>query len=153
MLLYLLLVASVGVEGGYSLPAVGFHNIESGVTFSVFVNHHFKISDLSVYVDNSFYSGKNGSYSVSLYGMHCGFSKNNWRLSPLITFGADYLSRRIDGAGEDGFAFAYSLGFLLNFHSDNLRVYPLFCYKGLSDFKTHAGFIAIKLGVAYDFCE
>lgn len=150
MLLYLLISISVGIEGGYSQGAVGFNDLKSGTALTVFVNRHFRTADMTFSIGTSFYSGENTSYSLNFYGLRCGFNKNNWRLSPLIEFGADYVTRGVKGVKESGYALNYTIGLLINFHSNNIRIYPKFYYEGTTDFKVQAGFIGMKLGISYE---
>ena len=144
------MMISLGIEGGYKVPAVGFNNLESGVAFSIFADHHLQIADAAISIGASFYKGQNASYFMSSYGVKCGFSKNNWRFSPFFEFGGEYMKRELRNAEEIGLALEYAVGFLINFQSNNLRLYPKFYYEGLTDFKGHAGFIGINLGIGYE---
>lgn len=150
MFLYFLVMISIGVEGGYNIPAIGFNNLESGVAFAVFANHHLRIADASLLIGSSFYTGQNDSYFLNSYCVRCGFSKNNWRFSPFLEFGGEYMKRELGGAEETGLALSYAVGFLINFQSNNLRLYPKFFYEGLTDFKGHGGFVGMKLGIGYE---
>jgi hypothetical protein len=150
-MLYFLIALSVGVEGGYSMPAVGFKDLNSGITFSLYVNRHFQVVDLSLGAGMSYYTVENSAYTLYFYDLDIGFTKKNWLFSPAIEFGPEYTQRKHSHSDESGMAFYYSFGFLVNIYSDNLRFYPKFYYKGTTDGQTHAGFIGAKLGVGYDF--
>ncbi len=150
MLIYFLISLSVGIEGGYNSPAVGFNDIHSGVALTVFVSHHGGVADVTFSLGTTFHSGDNTSYSLTSYGLRCGFSKNNWLFSPIIEFGGDYANRKIHDAHESGYAFNYALGLLVNFHKEKMRIYPKVYYEGITDFKEHGGFIGAKLGIAYE---
>jgi hypothetical protein len=148
--IYLLLSISIGVEGGYNLPATGFDNLKSGPIMTIFLSRDIGIVDITTSLETSFYFGKNPAYSMNRYGFHIGFSKRNWQFSPVIEIGGDYVSRGINNVSESGFAMNYGLGFLINFRVEKLRIYPKLYYDGLTDFKSHAGFIGIKLGIDYE---
>ncbi len=150
MLLFFLISISLGVEGGYNQPAVGFNNIKSGSAFSLFVNQHWRVTDVTLSIGTVFHTGDNPSYSLDTYGLRCGFSKNNWRFSPIIEFGTDYLRRTIHDAKEFDYVFIYTIGLVINFHHEKLRLYPKFYYDGITDFKEHGGFIGAKLGIGYE---
>ena len=150
-MLYFLIALSVGFEGGYSMPAVGFNDLNSGIAFSLYVNRHFNLVDLSLGAGVSYYTVENSAYTLYFYDMDIGFTKNNWLFSPAIEFGPEYTQRKHDTGDESGSAFYYSLGILVNFHLDKMRFYPKFYYKGTTDGQAHAGFIGVKLGVGYDF--
>lgn len=150
MLLYIIISMSFGIEGGYNIPAVGFNNLKSGTALTMFVNRNFKVTDITFSIGTTYYSGNNAGYSFNSYGLRCGFNKNNWRFSPVVEFGTDYVSRKINNVKETGYTFNYTIGLLINFHSENLRIYPKFYYEGITDFKTQAGFIGVKLGLGYE---
>lgn len=149
MILYFLVALSLGVEGGYNLP-VGFDNLESGPGFAVFVSRDFGITNIALSLETNFYRGKNSAYSLNSYGFRLGFNKSNWLFSPAIDLGADYINRKINAAKETGYAVMYGLGFLINFHVEQLRISPKFYYSGLTDFKSHAGFIGLRIGISYE---
>ncbi|MGB3339884.1 MAG: hypothetical protein WBB37_00170 [bacterium] len=150
-MLYFLIALSLGFEGGYKMPAVGFNDLNSGITFSLYVNRHFQIADLSLGAGMSYYTVENSAYALYFYDLDIGFAKNNWLFSPVIEFGPEYTQRKHGDSNETGTAFYYSLGVLVNFYLEDLRFYPKFYYKGTTDGQTHAGFIGAKLGVGYDF--
>lgn len=141
---------SIGIEGGYSLPAVGFSHLKSGTALTLFVTRHFHIADLTLSAETSFFSGENPSNSINFFGLRCGFQKNNWLISPVIEFGADYGKHEIKDAKESGYALDYNFGLLVNFQINRMRIYPKLYYQGLTDLKVHAGFIGIKLGIGYE---
>lgn len=150
MLIYIIISISFGIEGGYNIPAVNFNDLKSGAALTIFVNRHYRIADVTFSIGTVFYSGDNTGYSLNSYGLRCGFSKNNWKFSPVIEFGADYVNRKINSAKESGYAFNYIIGLMINFHSNKLRIYPKFYYEGITDFKIQAGFIGAKLGIGYE---
>lgn len=151
MLLYVLLASFIGVEAGYSLPSVGYNNINSGVAFTLYATRYFKCCDFKFGFNTSFYQGKNISYSLSSYGARLEVVQNNWRISPLLTLGYNYINAKIDNTAEVGFAFDYDLGLAINFRHDNLLLSPGLYYQGVTDLSYHAGFIGIKLGIGYEF--
>ncbi len=150
MLLCILIALSVGIEGGYNEPALGFNNIKSGTAFTLFMNRHLRLADVTLSIGTGFHTGDNPSYSLDSYGLRCGLSKNDWLFSPVIEFGADYLRRTIHNANESGFAYVYTIGLVINFRYERVRLYPKFYYEGLTDFKEHGGFIGTKLGIGYE---
>ncbi len=77
--------------------------------------------------------------------------KFRWRYSPYFGFGIDYIERELRGNKEWGLGFAYSLGIKVNFHFDQVNIYPALFYAGLTDFKTAAGTLGLKLGIGYEF--
>ncbi|KPJ73797.1 hypothetical protein AMJ52_03070 [candidate division TA06 bacterium DG_78] len=60
------------------------------------------------------------------------------------------MTRNLNTAKESGYVFTYGIGLVINFTVDRLRIYPKLCYDGITDFKEHAGFIGMKIGIAYD---
>ena len=150
-MLYFLIALSLGLEGGYSMPAVGFNDLNSGITFSLYTNRHFQIVDLSLGMGLSYYTVENSSYSLYFYDLDIGLSKHNWLFSPVLEFGPEYTQRKLGDSDESGFALSYSFGALVNIYFKDLRFYPKFYYKGVTDGQTHAGFIGAKLGVGYGF--
>jgi len=150
-MLYFLIALSLGFEGGYSMPAVGFNDLNSGITFSLYANRHFQVVDLSLGAGISYYTLENSAYALYFYDLDIGLTKNNWLFSPVVEFGPEYTQRKHDSSDESGIAFYYSFGILVNFYFEDLRFYPKFYYKGTTDGQTHAGFIGAKLGVGYDF--
>jgi hypothetical protein len=150
MLIYFLILVSVGIEGGYNTPAFGFNNIHSGTAFAIFCNRHYKLTDITYALGTTFYAGDNPAYSLNAYGLRCCFSKNNWRFSPFLTCGVNYMNRKLHNAKEVGYGFNYGVGVLINFRSNNLRIYPGFYYEGITDFDTHGGFIGVQLGIGYE---
>ncbi len=150
MLLYILISLSVGIEGGYNEPALGFNNIKSGAVFTLFASRHSRLADVTFSIGTGFHVGDNPSYSLDSYGLRCGLSKNNWLFSPVLEFGADYLRRTIHNAKESGYGFTYTIGLVINFRYERLRLYPKFYYEGITDFKEHGGFIGTKLGNSYE---
>jgi len=150
MFLFFLSAFSLGLEAGYGEPAINFNNLNAGPGLAIFVRKDFGISDISFMFQTDFYQGKNTGYSFSLYGMSVAFSKTRWRFSPLIEFGADYISRGIKNAKESGYVFAYGLGILVNFQIERLHLYPIFSYDGITDFRKQAGFLGFRLGIDYE---
>ncbi|MDH4210024.1 MAG: hypothetical protein OEV79_01040 [candidate division WOR-3 bacterium] len=150
MILYMLFAFSIGIEGGYDLPAVGFKDINTGSVFSLTAGRKVGIVDAALSLQASFYSGDNPGYSMSTLGFRLGFYKKNWPLSPVFSIGSDYVIRNLDEASENGFAAAYAIGLLFNFKVERLHVYPKISYEGLTDMKKHAGFISLRLGISYE---
>ena len=150
MLLYMLIAFSIGIEGSYNIPAVGFKNIHSGAGFSVFADRNTGIVDLTFSLQAAFYAGDNPSYSMNTTGFRLGFYKKNWPISPVFAIGGDYISRGLSQTSETGFAAAYMIGVLINLKFDRLHIYPKFHYDGLTDMSVHAGFIGLKLGIGYE---
>lgn len=150
MFLYVLISLTVGIEGGYNEPALGFKNINSGTTFTLFMNRHWRIADVTLSIGTGFHIGDNPSYSMDSYGLRLGLSKDNWLFSPVLACGADYLRRTISDAKEVGYAFIYTIGLSINFRYERVRLYPQFYYEGLTDFKEHGGFIGTRLGIGYE---
>ncbi|KPL14969.1 hypothetical protein AMJ74_02430 [candidate division WOR_3 bacterium SM1_77] len=150
MLLHMLLAFSLGIEGGYHIPAVGFQNINTGNSFSVYTVRNVGFVDLTLALKTAFYTGDNASYNLNATGLRLGVQKSNWPISPVLAIGGDYVSRALGQNSESGFALAYSMGMLLNFRIDRLSIHPKFYYDGLTDMKTHAGFIGLKLGIGYE---
>lgn len=150
MLLYVLIALSVGIEAGYNFPAVGFDNLNSGPVLSISVSRDFGIADLALSLKTDFYRGKNTAYSVNFYGVRVHAFKSMWRFSPIIEFGAEYMTRNLNAAMESGYVFTYGIGLVINFTVDRLRIYPKLCYDGVTDFNEHTGFLGTKIGIAYD---
>ncbi len=146
----MLLALSIGIEGGYDLPAIGFKDINTGAVFSLAAGRKVGIADAVFSLQVSFYSGDNPAYSMSTMGFRLGFYKKNWPLSPFISIGSDYVIRNLDEGSENGFAAAYATGLLFNFKVERLHVYPKISYEGLTDMKEHAGFISLRLGILYE---
>jgi len=117
---------------------------------SIFASRDFGIADFTLSLETDFYHGKNNAYSVNFYGVRIHTFKSTWRFSPVIEFGAEYMTRNLNTAKESGYVFTYGIGLVINFTVDRLRIYPKLCYDGITDFKEHAGFIGMKIGIAYD---
>jgi hypothetical protein len=150
MLLYALIALSVGIEAGYNSPALGFDNLNAGPVLNIVVSRDFGIANLALSLDTDFYHGKNNAYSVNFYGARVHVFKSTWRFSPVIEFGARYLSRTLNAAKESDYVCTYGIGLVINFTIDRLRIYPKLCYDGVTDFKEHAGFLGAKIGIAYE---
>jgi hypothetical protein len=150
MLLNLLLAISIGIEGGYHIPAVGFNNINTGTSFSLFAIRKVSFVDLTVGAQTTFYTGDNQSYHLNTFGLRVGIQKSNWPISPVFAIGGDYISRDLNQHNEAGVAVAYSIGVLMNFRVNQVLIYPKVYYDGLTDMKVHAGFIGLRLGIGYE---
>ncbi len=150
MLLQILLAFSLGVEGGYQIPAVGFQNLNTGAGFSVYTVRRAGFVDLTLALQASFYSGDNSSYHLNTTGLRLGIQKGDWFISPVLAIGGDYVSRALGQNSESGFALAYSIGMMLGFRTERLSIRPKVYYDGLTDMKVHAGFIGFKLGLGYE---
>ena len=146
----MLFALSIGIEGGYDLPAVGFRDINTGTVFSLTAGREVGIADAMFSLQASFYTGDNPGYSMSTLGFRLGFYKKNWPLSPFASIGSDYVIRNLDEASENGLAVAYATGILFNFRFERLHIYPKISYEGLTDMQEHAGFISLRLGVTYE---
>jgi len=150
MLLQILLAFSLGVEGGYQIPAVGFQDLNTGASFSVYTLRNVGFVDLTLALQTAFYTGDNSGYHLNTTGLRLGIQKSNWPISPIVAIGGDYVSRALGEENEAGFALAYSLGVLLGFRMDRISIRPMIYYDGLTDLKAHAGFIGLKLGLGYE---
>lgn len=150
MFVYMLVAISIGIEGGYNIPAVGFQNIHTGTTVSLFADRNMGIADLTLSVQTSFLTGDNPSYTLNATGLRLGMYKGNWPISPVLAVGGDYINRGLNQSSETGFAAAYTIGALVNFKINRLRIYPKVYYDGLTDFKKHAGFLGLRMGIAYE---
>jgi len=150
MVLYLLVNLALGVEGGINQPLIGFDNLNSGVVFNVSLSNDLGVVGLSLALQGSFYQGKNPGYSLGSYGARFEFTKHNWRFTPVIELGSDYIYRELNQLKESGFTLSYGIGFQLKFRYESIRVYPEFLYDGLTDFSTQAGFLGIRLGIGYE---
>jgi hypothetical protein len=150
MLLQVLLAFSLGIEGGYHIPAVGFQNLNAGTGFAIYTIRNVGFVDLRLTLQTTFYTGENTAYNLSTTGMSFGVHKSNWPISPFLAIGADYVSRSLGQSDESGFALAYSIGMCTNFRKERLSIHPGIYYDGLTDMKTHAGFIGLKLGIGYE---
>ena len=133
------------------MPAVGFKDLNSGIAFSLYVDRHFEILDLSLGTGISYFSVENSGYTLYFYDLDIGLMKKNWLFSPVIEIGPEYTQRKYGSSSESGTALYYSFGLLINVYYADLRFYPKFYYKGTTDGQTHAGFVGAKLGVGYDF--
>jgi len=145
----MLFAISIGIEGGYNIPAVGFQNIHTGTTVSLCADRNMGIVDLTLSVQTSFLTGDNPSYTLNATGLRLGMYKGNWLISPVLAVGGDYINRGLNQSSETGFAAAYTIGALINFKINRLRIYPKVYYDGLTDFKEHAGFLGLRMGIAY----
>jgi len=141
---------AVGIEGGVNQPFIGFDNLILGSIFDIYASHEAGLLNLTISLDAAYYQGKNPGYFVDSYGMRFGFNKKNWRFSPHIEFGLEYIKRRINNVVETGYALDYSLGILIHFHYEYLTIYPKFYYDGIGDFGRQAGFVGIKVGIEYE---
>jgi hypothetical protein len=146
----MLITMSIGIEGGYNIPAVGFEDIHSGAAFSVSADRSMGIVDLTFSMQAAFYTGDNAGYSMNTTGFRLGFYRKSWSVSPVFAVGGDYINRGLNQTSENGFAVAYTLGVLINLKYERLHIYPKFHYDGLTDMSVHAGFIGLKLGIGYE---
>lgn len=150
MLLFYIIAFSVGIEGGYSQPAVRFNNLDVGTALVIFVGRDFGIVYSTLALETVFYRGENAGYSFTTNGILFELSRRNGWFSPVIGFGADYVTRSLNRKSESGFAFNYRVGFLINFHMNRVRIYPKLYHEGITDFKEQAGFFGMKLGLDYE---
>jgi hypothetical protein len=151
MLLYYMFALTCAIEGGYSIPSVGFTDTHAGVVCALVVSHDLRILDTGVRGNIGYYPGKNRAYSLSTYGVRVYATKHTWRVAPILDLGVDYVYRTIDNDQEKGPAFTYGLGLVINIPLERMRVYPAFFYEGITDFARHGGFLGMKLGIAYAF--
>ncbi|MGD9380543.1 MAG: hypothetical protein PVI51_08250, partial [candidate division WOR-3 bacterium] len=124
MLLQMLLAFSLGIEGGYHIPAAGFQNLNTGTRFSVYAVRDVGFVDLTLGLNTAFYTGDNVSYHVSTTGIRLGMQKTNWVISPVLAIGAAHVSRSLGQNSESGFALAYSIGTAMNFRKERLSIHP-----------------------------
>ena len=150
MIVYILVALSIGIEGGYNIPAVGFQNINTGASVALFADRNMGITDLTFSLQTSFFRGDNPSYTMNATGLRLGMYKGNWPISPLLAVGGDYINRGLNQNSETGFAAAYTIGAIINFKFNRLHIYPKLYYDGVTDFKEHAGFLGFKIGIAYE---
>ena len=150
MLLYYIFTFAFAIEGGYSIPAVGFTDTHSGAVFSLAASRNLGFVDAGVRSQVGYYQGENRAYSLATYGIRLFFTRHSWRVAPVLDIGADYVKRSINDIGEQGIAMTYGIGFTINIPSERMRVSPVFFYEGITDVKRHGGFIGLKLGVAYE---
>jgi hypothetical protein len=151
MLWYYMFALCFAVEGGYSIPSVGFTDIHSGVIFALAVSRDLGFVDTGLRGQAGWFQGENEAYGLATYGMRWFFTKNAWRVAPVLDIGIDYVQRSINGYKEQGPAMTYGLGIAINIPSERMRVSPVFFYEGITDIKRQGGFIGMKLGVAYAF--
>lgn len=150
MILYALVALSIGIEGGYNTPAVGFNDIEKGAGFSLVTARNMGFIDMALSLRAAFYNGDNPSYTMNTFGIRLGLYKKNWPVTPVLAAGSDYVIRDLSQANENGFAGAYSIGVRVNFNVERLHVYPMVSYEGLTDFEKNAGFVGLRLGILYE---
>ncbi len=142
-----------GIEGGINQPVIGLDNtLDNGTSVKAYIgkqdlNHNVH---LNLALSGLYYKGKNIGYSFSTYGVSLMIQKIPWRIAPYTEIGIDYISRELDKNKEWGIGFNYTLGFLVNFYYENISIYPGFYYDGITDFRSHAGSLGIKLGIGYE---
>ncbi|MGB9719962.1 MAG: hypothetical protein ACPL28_00575 [bacterium] len=147
MIILYLVGIYLGIEAGMNQPMIGLdYDLQSGVIFKAIAGKQ----NISIAFSGSYYHGKNLGYSFSNYGLSILIKKSNWRVSPFVESGLDYIARQLDSNKEWGIGFNYAIGFLIGFHYDNIEIYPSFYYDGLTDFKVNAGNLGIKLGIGYE---
>ncbi len=147
----MLISLTLGFEGGYATPAIGFENISSGIVFSLYSLHRTGFADMQLGLHIASHHGEHDGYTLNTYGVRSWFVKQSWRFSPEVSIGVDYVHRTLAQATETGYAFTYSIGMLLNFRYNVMRLYPKVFYEGVTDFRDSGGFIGIALGVGYEF--
>jgi len=150
MLCYVLFCLTAGIEGGVHQPIIGFNDLHPGVAFCIHAETATRPADLQAELLAVFHEGLNRGYSVALYGIRFGITKNRWLIAPDIRLGIDYLARELDPGRESGLAFGYAAGIRFAIRRELLMIYPALFYEGVTDFKTHAGFLGIRLGVAHE---
>lgn len=154
MFLFIIFCLHTGIEAGLIQPIIGLdYDAYSGHFFKAFLGK--KDLNHNVYLNlgfcGSYYPGKNPGYSFSSYGITLLIKKMNWRISPFVEFGGDYVSRELNKNKEWGTGFHYTTGFLINFYYEAINIYPMFYYSGITDFRATIGSIGINLGIGYDF--
>jgi hypothetical protein len=150
MFLCYLIALSVGIEVGYSQPALRFNDLNAGNTLTATVSHDVGIISIALSGKTAFYSGENPGYSFNQTGIRLELYRRAWRISPIIGVGSDYATRSLNKNSEHGFAFNYGIGFLINFHVNRVHIFPKFYYTGITDFLQQGGFINASLGVDYE---
>ncbi|MGQ9465079.1 MAG: hypothetical protein ACUVQ4_05170 [bacterium] len=143
-----------GIEAGLIQPIVGLdYDLNSGLLYKVFLGK--KDLNHNVYLNlgfcGSYYPGKNAGYSFSSYGITLLMKKMNWRISPFVEFGGDYVSRELHTSKEWGTGLHYAMGFLINFYYEAINIYPMFYYSGITDFRASTGSLGMNLGIGYEF--
>lgn len=151
MLVYYVFALCFAIEGGYSIPSVGFTDTRSGVMFALVLSRDLGLVDTGLRGQSGWYQGENEAYSLATYGARWFITKHAWRVAPVLDIGVDYVQRSINSNKEQGPAMTYGLGFAINIPSGQMRVSPVFFYEGITDSKRHGGFIGMKLGIAYAF--
>ena len=139
------------IEGGYSIPSVGFTDTHGGVVCAFVVSYDLHVFDTGAQARIGYYPGKHTAYNLSTYGMRVYFTKHAWRVAPIVDLGVDYVYRTIDESQEKGPAFTYGFGLVVNIPLERMRVYPVFFYEGITDIARHGGFLGMKLGITYEF--
>jgi len=153
MIIAFLISIHFGVEGGVNKPVFGFdYTLNRGTIIKAYIgkqdlNHNV---NLNFSLSGSYYQGKNTGYSFSKYGLGLMIQKIPWRIAPYGELGLDYISRELNKNKEWGIGFSYTFGFLLNFYYENLNIYPVLYYDGVTDFKDYAGSLGIKMGIRYE---
>lgn len=150
MLCYALFCLSAGIEAGLHQPVIGFNDLRPGVALSIQAVTAIPRADLQAEFRAAFHEGLNRGYSVTLYGLRLGLTRNRWLVAPDVRFGFDYLKRELNPGHETGLAFGYTAGVRGAFRHGLLTIHPALLYEGLTDFKRHAGFIGLRLGVTHE---
>ncbi|MEO0094487.1 MAG: hypothetical protein ABIL46_03625 [candidate division WOR-3 bacterium] len=154
MIILFLINLHIGFECGIDQPIIGLdYNLNSGAIFKIYIgkqdlNHSLY---LNLVVSGSYYQGKNPGYSFNIYSLGLMIRKLNWRLTPFVDCGIDYITRELNKNREWGLGFSYTFGFLINFYYENINIYPSLYYDGVTDFRAQAGSLGIKLGIKYEF--
>ncbi len=150
MILFILISISLGIEGGYSLPASGFRNIDGGVSWAVNLKNVDGIIAYGINLNTVFNTGKNPGYTLNKTGLKFLLYHSRWRISPVLESGFSYIKRSLHNHKEVGYGFQYGIGFLINFNFESIRIIPGFYYEGVTDFKAQGGFIQFRLGIDYE---
>ena len=150
MILYILISFSLGIEGGYSLPANGFRDIDGGVSWAVNLKRVDGFIAYGINLNTVYNRGKNLGYTLNKTDLKFLLYHNKWRISPVLELGFSYIKRSLSGHKEVGYGFQYGAGFLIKFNFESVRIIPGFYYEGITDFKAQGGFIEFRLGIDYE---
>ncbi len=152
MLIIFVTAIHLGFEGGINYPIIGLdYQVSNGTLFKIYfgkedLNHNVH---LNLMLGGVIFEGKNPGYSFNIYNVSLMLKKSNWRITPFLEGGIDYITRELNKNREWGIGFDYMFGILFNFYYENINIYPALYFNGLTDFKTNAGCLGIKLGIRY----
>jgi hypothetical protein len=150
MLLYVIFTLAVGIEAGVNEPLIGFKDLNGGTVFNFHLERNSGFTSLGVGFQGAFYQGRNEAYTLSTYGLRFRALKSGWLFAPVLEAGGDYVQRQLNPARETGISFNYSLGVQVNFTYQLMTIYPIIYYEGITDLRTQAGFIGVRLGIKHE---